>query len=393
MIRFSVHYFLLFVSMAALVPYLQVFLQARGFDKAQIGYLQGVLALAGICGPMVLARVADRFGRHKWFIVGCFAGYIFLLLPMGVTTSAVAASILMAAIGFVNRPALPLTDALASAELPDPVHQYGRARAWGSASFVLSLFAFRLLGWVDEGSSASMMRMMVLTAWLCIASSMLLPDSGRPPEPSRATEAEKPHGHFATVFWLFLLATAAQRFGMAAYYSFFTLYLHDKLGMDKAAWVWALGAMVETPVVFFAGRLIRRFGLQTMLIAAMLGASARLAIYAFVPVLPVVLASQVFHALTFGCFHVASIEFIRRTVPVERRGMAMALYMSLALGVTASVGSGVGGVVIEQWGYKVLYGTYALAPLLGVAIMVAARRQFALASAKETPPDRQAQAS
>jgi PPP family 3-phenylpropionic acid transporter len=109
-----------------------------------------------------------------------------------------------------------------------------------------------------------------------------------------------------------------------------------------------------------------------------------------VPVLPVVLASQVFHALTFGCFHVASIEFIRRTVPVERRGMAMALYMSLALGVTSSLGSSLGGVIVERWGYRMLYGAYAVPPLVGVVIIAAARRLFALASANETPPDRQA---
>ena len=40
---------------------------------------------------------------------------------------------------------------------------------------------------------------------------------------------------------------------------------------------------------------------------------------------------QLLHSMTFGLFHAASIEFLRRKVPAARRGMAMALYMSLSL--------------------------------------------------------------
>ncbi|NLW51262.1 MAG: MFS transporter [Candidatus Brocadiaceae bacterium] len=385
MIRFSAQYFLLFALMAAFSPYLQVFLQSLGFSEREVGHLQGLLGLAGICGPMLLGRLADRVGHHKWILAAGLAAYAALLVPLAGPPGFATAAVLAAAIGFVLRPAIPLTDVLAAEALPDPVHQYGRVRAWGSGSFVLSLLAFRAFRLVDEGSPASMMRMMVLTAGLCIVSSFMLPDS----RPSRVADAKadpaKAPARFVPAFWLFLLAAGAQRFGMAAYYSFFTLYLRETFAMKQAAWVWALGALVETPVMFFAGRAIRRFGLQRMLIASMLGASLRMAIYAFVPVLPVVLASQALHALTFGFFHGASIEFLRRAVPAERRGLAMALYMSLTLGVTAWLGSSLGGEIIERWGYPALFGSYALVPLAGVALMLAARRSFARACAEPAP--------
>jgi len=388
MIRFSAHYFLLFTLMAAVYPYLQVFLRARGFSESELGHLQGFLWLAGMCGPIVMGRIADRFGRHKWFIAVGIAVFAFLMVPLNATASFAVAGVLMAAAGFSLRPALPLTDALAAAELPDPVHQYGKARAWGSGAFVLALLAFKVFGLVDEGSSTSMMRVMVLAAALCVASSLCLPAS-RAPSARRAEPGQKAVGHFDGVFWLFLLATATQRFGMTGYYSFFTLYLRDAFSMEQAAWVWALGALAETPVIFFAGRIIRRFGLQAMLIASMLAASARLAIYALVPVLGVVLASQVLHALTFGVFHGACIEFLRRKVPAERRGLAMALYMSLTLGLSAWLGSSLGGEIIERWGYRTLYGAYAVVPLAGVALMIAARRRFALVTEHGAPARRQ----
>jgi MFS transporter, PPP family, 3-phenylpropionic acid transporter len=457
MVRFSLHYFMLFVLMATTFPYFQLFLRARGFSTPQVGYLQGLMALAGVCGPIVVGHLADRLGRRRGLIVACLAVFAALMIPLNATASLALAAVLVAGVGFTGRTTIPLADALASTELPDPAHQYGKVRIWGSIGFVLTLLgirgaALRWPGLVSEQSSTSMMACMMVAAALCAASALFLPDHHRPAaglaqrtqrtqrserveehhregsrsttsslRPPRPLREESPlpraghlqcpvpiprdsppppaAGHFDLLFCLFLAAGATHQFGMSAYYSFFSLYLTDQFHMDQTAWVWAIGSAAEIPLLFYAGRLVRRFGLRAMLMAATAAVSIRLAIFSqvpagglalgglgLVPPLAIILPTQLLHALCFGLFHAASVEFVRRKVPRQRRGLAMALYASLAVGLPAWLGSSAGGQIVKDWGYGALFATYAAVPLLGLACLALAGRRLNLpAPTGDTP--------
>ncbi len=374
MLRFSIHYFVMFSLLAAVYPYLQVFLRARGFSEAEVGLLQGVLALAGVLGPMVVGYAADRLGRRRAPLIGCLVVFALLVPPLNATSALGAALALVVGIGMTVRTPIPLTDTLAAAELPDPMHQYGRVRVWGSVGFVLTLFGIKVLDLVDESSSSSMARCMLVGAALCMLSSLLLPEHrGARVSWDKARSAAP---RIPRVYGLFLLVAAMHQLGMASYYAFFTIYLHDTQGLQEAAWVWALGTAAETPLLFCAGWVIQRLGLRRMLLASMACVSVRLLVYALTPVLPLVLAAQLFHAGTFGLFHAASIESIRRMVPAERRSLAMTLYMSLAVALPGLVGGAAGGMVVERLGYATLYGLYAVPPLLGMALLWGRRNAF-----------------
>ena len=356
---------------------MQVFLRARGFSDAEVGYLQGVMALAGVVGPIAVGHLADRFGRRRWALLACVALFAAVLPPLNATTVFLPAAILAAGIGLFGRTAIPLTDTLASCELPEPTRDYGRVRVWGSIGFVLTLVVIRVFGLIDESSSTSIMTAMLVTAGLCFLSSSALPDHHRA---RREAEAQADTGGgFDAVFWLFVFVALTHRLGMSAYYFFFTNYLRDVLKMEQAAWVWCIGAAAEIPLLFAGGWVIRRFGIPAMLMASLAAVSVRLCVYAWAPVLAVILPVQVLHALTFGAFHAASIEFLRRKVPAARRGVAVALYMSLSLGVSNWIGSSVGGVIVEHWGYASLYLIYSFPPLVGLACVALARKKLRLA--------------
>lgn len=382
MVRFAVHYAMLFAVMATMFPYFQVFLRARGFSRPEVGYLQGLTALAGVCGPIVIGHFADRLGRRRGLLIACLLAFAALLVPLNATSAFWPAAAIVVCVGFVYRTAIPLTDALASSELADPAHQYGKVRIWGSISFVCVLMGIRLLGLVDEDSSTSMMTCMLVPVGLCVGSSLLLPDRHR--APGASPPGRKRPVHFDGLFWLFIAAAAMHQLGMSAYYSFFTLFLKEELGMTQAAWVWAIGAVAEIPLLFHAGRIVRRFGLPAMLVASMAAVSVRLGVFAMVPSLAVILPVQLLHAMCFGLFHAASIEFIRRKVPAARRGLAMALYMSLSLGLPVWLGSSLGGNIVERWGFAALFGAYAAAPLVGIVLVAAARGRLNLPAPTES---------
>lgn len=370
-VQFAMHYFVLFTVMATVYPYFQLLLQARGFTKAQIGLLQGFMSLAGMCGPMVLGYLADRSGQRRTVLALSLLASALLLLPLNATKGLLAAALLTTGLGFTVRTPVPLTDALAAGELPDPVHQYGRVRVWGSIGFATALLGIRLLGLVDETSARSMTAAMLATTVVCLASSLLLPEHGRAEH--KDVRRAGGSGGFDAVFWLFIAVAALHQFGMTAYYSFFTIYLHDRLGMESAAWVWGIGAVAEVPLLFYGGRIIKRFGLTGMLTASLGSVTVRLGVIGLLPTLWAILPSQALHAMNFGLFHAASIEFLRRKAPAARRGLAMALYISLAGALPSLVGSSLGGIIVERLGYSVLYTTYAAAPLLGMALLATAR--------------------
>ena len=374
LVRFCLHYFVLFGVIATINPYLQLFLRARGFSDAQVGMLQGVLGLAGVAGPMAVGYLADRLGRRRLLLGACLAAFAALMLALNSTSGLALAGVLAAGVGFVSRTPIPLTDTLATHELLDPANQYGRVRVWGSLGYVLTLLGIRALNLVNEGSSASMAAAMIAPAMLAMLTSRLLPDRHRH---SQAQAAPPATGRgFDGVFWLFLLGAALHQLGITAHYSFFSLYLHDVVGMKQAGWVWALGSIFELPVIVFGGRVLRRLGLAGAMVAAMAAVSLRLAIYALAPVLAAALAAQALHAMTFGLYHIASIEFLRRKVAPARRGLGMALYMSLVIGLPSMVGSSAGGWVVQEFGYAVLYLSYAAPPLLGIACILAIGRRM-----------------
>jgi MFS transporter, PPP family, 3-phenylpropionic acid transporter len=376
MIRFSVHYFMLFTVMATVFPFFQVFLRALGFSIAEAGHLQGIASLAGVCGPVSIGYLADRLGRRKTLLVASIVVYALFLTPLGHTHAFIPAALLVVGVGFASRALIPLTDALAAGELPDPAHNYGRVRVWGSLGFVAisGLLGWQWLGLIDQSDSASMLRCMLVAAALCLTSAMFLPD--RHCATPRGEPRPRSTGHFDWVFWVFLVAAAMHQFAMFGYYSFFTLYLKDVLGRNDAGWIWAIGSAAEIPMLFFAGSIILRFGLASMLMVSMFAVSVRLAIYATTPSLALVIPTQLLHALTFGLYHAASIEFLRRRAPAERRGLAMALYMSLAIGLPGCISSSLGGEIVERFGFATMYGIYAMVPLIGLILILCIARRI-----------------
>jgi PPP family 3-phenylpropionic acid transporter len=371
MFRFALHYFVLYALVATVWPYFPTFLKARGFSMADIGLLQGFRMLAEAAGPLMVAYLSQRLGRRRAVISGCLVAFGAASFALNTVSSFLPAALLMAAAGYALRTTIPLSDTLAATELPDPAHNYGRIRIGGSLGFVATLWCVRIFNLINEQASWSMTRAMLVGAALCLVSTQLLPERHAIAHVERPEERDE--RRFDAFFWAFIIAAALQQLGMSAHYAFFTLYVQQTFHMSKAAWVWSIGPLAEMPFLFFAGPITRRFRLSTLLIVSAVGVTVRLGIYALVPVLAAVLAAQLLHSLAFGLFHATCIEFIRRRVPAGRRAIGMGIYMSIATALPLLIGSSVGGLFIERFGYAAFYGAYAVAPLVGIVVIAVAR--------------------
>jgi PPP family 3-phenylpropionic acid transporter len=197
----------------------------------------------------------------------------------------------------------------------------------------------------------------------------VLPRVKRPdiPRGTEATPAPRAAaGGFDRKFWAVIGIVFLGRFGIGAYYSFFSLYLKHAFPGSGVSLFWAIGAVAEIATMAFSGRLMARWGIRAMLTVSLAAISVRLCLFVVAPSLAVLAAAQLLHAFTFGTFHTAAMAYVSGATGQERRGAGTAVYNSLGIGLPSFLASVIGGSLIEAHGFTALFLSYAAVPLLGV---------------------------
>jgi PPP family 3-phenylpropionic acid transporter len=129
-------------------------------------------------------------------------------------------------------------------------------------------------------------------------------------------------------------------------------------------------------MILFSGRILARFGIRGTLTAAVAAITVRLALYGLFPALGVVLPAQLLHALTFGALHTASVAYINAKIDASRRGLGMAVYSAITVGLASFLASGAGGYLVEAVGYRPMFLVYAAVPVLGLAVLAVRGRHL-----------------
>ena len=159
------------------------------------------------------------------------------------------------------------------------------------------------------------------------------------------------------------------RFGMGAYYSFFSLYLKQTFPRASVSLLWAIGPLAEAVTIWFSGPLIRRWGVRTLFTVSLAAISVRLGFFIIAPSIAVVALAQLLHALAFGTFHTTAIAYVNGKVAHERRGMGMAIYSAVGNGLPSFLASVAGGYLLQYRGFDTLFLMYAAVPLLGIVVL------------------------
>jgi MFS transporter, PPP family, 3-phenylpropionic acid transporter len=368
------NYFFLSLANGILMPYLPLYLKARGMTASRIGVLLACLELAGIAGPMLLGRFADRRAAYRGILAVCFTIPMAVMLPMEWTSSFAALIILISVLGFTYRATIPLLDSLVSRILTDPARQYGRLRVAGSFGFIaISLFV-QLSGLVSGDTSAPILAAFLATESCAVLAVAFLPAAPRLPvlvhgEAAVAHPAARRFDGFDAKFWVVMGVIFLGRFGIGAYYSFFSLYLKQAFPAANVSLLWAIGPLAEAFTLWFSGSLIRRWGIRTLLMLSLAAMSVRLGLFITAPTILVVAAAQLLHAFTFGTFHTSAMAFVNEKIGHDHRGMGMAIYSAGANSLPALLASAAGGYILQGHGFVTLFTSYAAVPLVGILIL------------------------
>ena len=365
-VPFGINYFFLAVCGAVLNPYLPILLQAKGFSLSQVGILLGIGGVAGIVGPVVFGRIADASHQFRLlaFFAICFCALMLSLLH--IIPGFVVAVIFTSFIGISYKSIETVLTTHFGIVHPDPVGNYGKIRVFSSMGFIVSSAVFATLQPMRADSSISIVRTFLVASALYGAVLFLLPAA---PRSQQRVEPKKGDTGFPVSFYILILVIFLGRFSMSAHYSFFSIFLREKVGFQLISVYWALGSVAEIPAIFYSDRIIRRMGVSRTLHLSLIAISVRLLLYAFFPHRWVVLAAQLLHAFTLGTFHTASVSFIYSRIGSSNRGVAFALYSSLGIGLSLFLGSWIGGIILESYGFRVLFSLFSLPTLLGMGIL------------------------
>src|SRR5918994_639084 len=310
---------------ASFFPFLSVYLQGRGFEPDQIGFLLGAMAAIRIVAMPVWGHVADtRIGR-KWALqLGLVGMVAFALVAsvldsfLGVTFAAVGIALAMAASG-------PNIDALA-----------------------------------------------LLLFWTTIA---VRPD--RPHERVRHGRLGAVGAVFRTAprFWGFLVATLLVWTGFNGAWNFVGLKIVGAGGGPLLIGFGAsLGGFFEVAVMRLSPRLHQRLGLRKVYALGCLVYAVGFLLWGLVDDPTAVSVLAVLEGIGFSLLFTTSILVVGKLLPTSLYSSGNAIASMVGFGIGPIIGGGLGGIVYEGLGPTTLFvGSSVLALAGGVAAMIALR--------------------
>jgi len=349
--------------------YLQVVLKEHGFNKQQIGLLQGLLGMMAVFAPPLWGYFSDATARPRLILTLGILGYVPLFLLLGMARGMPAAIALIIAFGFFNRPIIPLTDGYTFRYIHHHGGDYGKVRCAGSISGACTMFLLELLGAGGSSPVGVILSSMAVLGSFHLVSIFSLPAD----EDVRLKKTYRPDLRVFLMpgFLFFTLAAFLGNVAMSSYYHFFTLFLKEQLGFSKAGLIWTLGTLSEIPVVYFSGRIMKRIGVRNLFALGLLGCVLRLAGFSVVTNVWQAAPLQLFHMLTFGAFFTASVTYVSRLVPPNMKSSAQTLFAALSTGLGSLVGGALGGVIVERYGFSALYRVFGGIGLAGLIILLA----------------------
>lgn len=307
---FQLYYFLSYVGIASLYPYLSIFFQEHGRSDTQIGFIFAVASIGGVVAQPVLGLLADRASDYRRILalsVGLSPlialGYFFAPTYWLLLVTALALSV-------VQSIATPLSDAV-TAELGE-AHRFtfGQVRLWGSLGFAL---ATALGGYLYSrvGYGAGFLAFPAVST-LIVACLPFLPKrravlarGASIRQNVRALRSNRALLTFITLAFFVAVASAVNGQLFPLYYAAMHYDL-QYLGL-----VFMIAAVIEIPLFRLSGSLLRQVGPGTLIVISAFTYTAKWGILALGPPLWVVFAVQLLDGIAYTFITVGAVELIQ----------------------------------------------------------------------------------
>ena len=385
-VRPAIVYALLFGAVGAYIPYLSVYLSSKGLDLGTVGALIALQATVSLVAAPSWGALADRRGDVRGpILVATFlsagAAILFALVSGPLLLAASIALLAAAASGIT-----PMVDSRA-VRLVGHRDRFGRARAWGSAAFIVIAFASgAAIGRFGPVGMFALYGPLLVATGLAAFVLLRMPGedlagAGRSPgtrSRSRGTAAALSAFSLTTivgairqpVIGLFFVASIVVWTAFATLQTFVSLRV-IQLGGDATVVgaTWSIGALTEIPLMLAFPNLARRFGAERLVLVGAVAFGLRAAGVALVSAPWLIVAVSPLGGIGFAFFYVGTVTWVAGALPREVQATAQGVFTGTAVSMGAIGGSIIGGLIGGAFSLPVLFTVAAVGHAFGAVIV------------------------
>lgn len=346
-VRLSANYFWYFGILGLVVPFLSVFLDARGFTSLEIGEILAVITATKIVAPTLWAQLADKSGKQLTIVkIGALLSLLsFSLIIWTVSYWPLMFSLAMFSLFWTA--ILPQLEVMTLNSIRKSAKIYARIRLWGSIGFIIVAM---LGGELIERYSAEAFSYIGIAILAGLFFSTLVSQQPRIKSLTKADNSSIKDKVFNSNFLLFFFAGLMLQMSFGPYYVFFALYLKNLAYSGFLIGIFiAIGVVAEIGIFIFAGLFFKSFSLKTLISSSILLTALRWYIVGHYADSDIALAlSQLIHALSFGLYHSASIAFIQQHFNANQQSRGQAIYIGGVYGIGGAVGAYMAGILWQD---------------------------------------------
>ncbi|NLE83473.1 MAG: MFS transporter [Chloroflexi bacterium] len=380
---FRLYFLFTFAALGMLLAFLSLQYDSLGFSGIQISTIM-------IVGSAALILVAPRYGLLYDRAIDKRQVLVISLVIMGVSLSSVAwlkafVPILFAYMIYrmVMGPYYSISEnlsyAVAAKSTDKGNSSFGSIRLWGSIGYAIAtVFA----GWLYQsfGITINTMLFLVFTG-LSVVVLLLMPDSVfKVEEEEEAKESLSIPAVLKLVvshrfLWLMVLALAISDPTQDGVRSFEPIYMSNLgLGAGMVGLASSLSAIGEVPFMMYADRVIRKIGIQRIIVAVILFDLVRRLLVWFFPSAAMVFATSIITSVSFTFRLVGTLMLVNLSLPKRVVNTAHAFIYVTLFGVGYIVSNALSGLVVDRFGNREVYLVAAALNLLSLFLALSAGR-------------------
>ncbi len=363
-----------FAAVGASAPYLPLYYQSLGMSLDAIGLLAAVVALCALFAAPAWGVLSDAFRGSRWVLPAASLLAAGATAVMAAMTDPVVVALLAVAFWLSFAGVIPLLDSRALETVADDQNRYSRLRAWGSASFVVSAV---FVGAMIQNTNLRSL-FLVLVSSLVITALIALGLR------SQSTQGVLPRFSGvrtvlrSRILLSFLGAALIAWAANSSINAFLSIYLIEIGAAEGLVGLsWAIGAVVEVPLLLAFPFLARRVGVERLVLAGAVLLFLRALSIAVVRDPSLVALTMALHGGGFALLLVGGVTYVARHAPAGAAATAQGVLTGMIVGLAQVIGPGIGGIVANQFGLTSLFLVSAVASLVaivGLAIALGLRQ-------------------
>lgn len=328
-----------------ILPFLPLILRSRGLSDSDLSLALSAIGIAGILPPLLFAHLSDRVLSFQRLAPPMLAAGA-LTPPFWLLTDSIGGAFLVT-LGFFSLylPLLTLIDAYTLAFMQESAAQssdrphFKSFRIWGSIGFIIPAMLLPLIGFYSQIGVPQLIALAAVLGVIAAVVSRQLPPTGAPLRLPSLPSVDALHLALQKPLRNFFIGAFFVGVPVSIFYILFPLYLQE-LGFSNTslAWIINLGVIAEIFMIFAMQRLIKRIGIENLIMLGVTATVLRLVLMGTLSSTAVVIVSQVLHAPLVTGFFVAIPIYLQERAAPSFRFSLQGLYVALIFGVSRTIG-------------------------------------------------------